>query len=230
MNRAASPIVVRPMRLGDFEAIEQLSRIVYPSDVPWTADYLQATHEAFPEGQLVAVDEATGRVVGMAASLIVSWDDYGHMDSYQDFTGGGYFTNHDPSGRTLYGAEVMVDPAFRRRRVGSKLYAARRALVERLGLLRIRAGARLPGYHRHADRMSAEEYVTRVVRGELTDPTLSFQLRHGFEVIDIVSDYFLRDPKSRGYAALIEWINEKVAAPQDVAGRNRRFQKRPPPA
>jgi GNAT superfamily N-acetyltransferase len=173
----------------------------------------------------VAVDRKTHSIVGMSASLILSWEDYDHIESYVDFTDRGLFTNHDPSGRTLYGAEVMVDPAMRRRGIGSKIYAARRGLVERLDLLRIRAGARLPDYHQYASSMSAEEYVVRVIRGELTDPTLSFQLKNGFEVLDVVSDYFSNDPRSRDCAAFIEWINMKVARPEDYAARDPRYRR-----
>jgi GNAT superfamily N-acetyltransferase len=69
----------------------------------------------------------------------------------------------------------MVDPEWRGRGIGGRLYEARRELTMRLGLRRIRAGARLRGYHRVADTMTAVEYVRRVERGELRDPTLSFQ-------------------------------------------------------
>ena len=109
--------------------------------------------------------------------------------------------------------------------MGSKIYKARRELVERLGLLRIRAGARLRGYHRYAHRMSAEEYVIKVVNGELRGPTLSFQLKHGFHVLAVVSGYLRHDPESLGYAAVIEWINEAIAKPQDYAGRVLRFER-----
>lgn len=222
-KQPATGILVRNTLPEDFDAITRLSRAVYPDQPPWTARTLAAQHEAFPEGQFVAVDTRTGEVVGMAASLIVAWDDYDHRDDYATFTAEGRFSNHDPSGRTLYGAEVMVHPAHRRRRIGARIYAARRALVERLGLLRIRAGARLPNYHRYADRLTPEAYVLRVIRGELRDPTLSFQLRQGFEVIDVIPEYFRHDPQSRGCAALIEWLNRQVARPEDYAGRNPRF-------
>jgi len=159
----------------------------------------------------------------MCASLIVSWDDYDLATSYRDFTEGGTFRNHDPSGRTLYGAEVMVRPDVQGRGVGKRLYAARRELVERLGLLRIRAGARLRNYHLHAERLSPEEYVLDVVRGRLADPTLTFQMGQGFRVIAVSRDYFRRDPESRGHAAVIEWLNPKLACPTDWAGRDRRF-------
>ncbi len=218
--------IVRNTRPEDFAGIERISRVVYPHDAPWTPDYLQTHLDVFPEGQLVAVDAATGQVAGTAISLVIRWDDYDHLDDYDTFTDAGYLTNHDPAGRTLYGAEVMVDPALRGRGIGSLLYAARRELVERLGLLRIRAGARLPGYHEHAAAMDVATYVEKVIAGELFDPTLSFQLRHDFEVLAVVPNYYSRDPKSRDYAALIEWINLKVARPEDYAGHSRRFARR----
>jgi GNAT superfamily N-acetyltransferase len=149
----------------------------------------------------------------MASSLIVLWDDYGLGANWRDFTEGGMFSNHDPAqGKTLYGAEVMVHPALQRHGVGKELYAARRALARRLGLLRIRAGARLRDYHRHAGRLTPEQYVAAVVRGELGDRTLSFQLGQGFQVIGVVSGYLAHDPESLGHAAVIEWVNQDVAA------------------
>ncbi len=120
-------------------------------------------------------------------------------------------------GRTLYGAEVMVHPEIRGSGIGGKLYDARRALAERLGLLRIRAGARLRGYHRYAERMDAREYVRRVVRGSYRDPTLSFQIHRGFHVLAVVSGYLRHDPESLGWAAVIEWLNPAVATAADQA-------------
>jgi GNAT superfamily N-acetyltransferase len=174
----------------------------------------------FPEGQLVAFDARSGDVVGMVASLLVDWDDYDSLDSYGAMTGGCLFTNHDPAGRTLYGAEVMVDPRRRREGIGRTLYAARRELARQLGLRRIRAGARLPGYHRHAHRISAEQYVEQVLRGELSDPTLSFQLSEGFRVLTVIPGYMRGDEQSCGYAALIEWMNSAEARPATEQARD----------
>jgi GNAT superfamily N-acetyltransferase len=196
---------------------------VYPDSPPWSGAQLESHLQVFPEGQFVAVESASGLVVGMAASLILQWDDYEVRASWRDFTDSGLFTNHDPTGTTLYGAEVMVDPSMRRMGIGKKIYAARRDLARRLRLRRIRAGARLRGYHRYAAEMSADEYVLRVVRGEIADPTLTFQLRERFRVMAVIPDYLGNDPESLGWAALIEWINHQVARPRDYAARDRRF-------
>jgi len=207
MSVVADGILVRNTTPEDFPGIIEVTRRVYPSTPPWTIEQLASHHSIFPEGQFVALD-GNGIVVGMAASLIVLWDDYEFDTNWRDFTAHGTFTNHDPvRGRTLYAAEVMVDPTRQGMGIGSQLYAARRDLVARLRLRRIRAGARLRGYHRFASEMSPREYVTRVEQGELSDPTLSFQLKRGFRVLAVVSGYLRHDPESLGFAALIEWLN-----------------------
>jgi GNAT superfamily N-acetyltransferase len=217
-------VTVRQTTPADFAGIRALTAAVYPGAPTWTDEQLASHLRVFPEGQFVAVHSATAQVVGMAASLIVWWNDYDMETNWRDFTDGGMFTNHDPvRGRTLYGAEVMVHPDVQGQGVGTKLYDARRALTIRLGLLRIRAGARLRGYHVHAPQMSAEGYVLRVVGGELRDPTLSFQLGRGFEVIAVVSGYLRYDPESLGFAAVIEWLNPAVAMSEDYACRPAKY-------
>jgi predicted amidohydrolase/ribosomal protein S18 acetylase RimI-like enzyme len=205
-------ILVRHTRRDDFAEIAQVSLACYPDEVPWTAELLARHLEMFPEGQFVAVDRTTGRVVGMAASLVVRWDDYDLQSNWQDFTANGTFRNHDPEhGRTLYGAEIMVLPTLRRRGIAKRLYEARKELAMHLGLLRIRAGARLRGYHRYAGKMSAADYVNAVVHGTAADPTLSFQLAQGFRVLGIVKQYLGADRESLGHAAVIEWLNPRAA-------------------
>lgn len=205
---------VRNTRPADFAGIIEVCRRVYPGSPAWTEAQLASHLRVFPEGQFVAVDG--GRVLGMAASLVVLWDDYAMDTAWRDFTDHGTFTNHDPQhGRTLYAAEVMVDPSCQGHGLGSRLYAARQELVERLALLRIRAGARLRGYHRHAASLAPDDYLEAVARGRIADPTLTFQLRRGFRVLGLIRGYLRHDPESLGHAACIEWLNERVAAPRD---------------
>lgn len=213
MNTACPPIEVRNTRSGDIPGIIELSQAVYAPPVAWPRHALESHLRVFPEGQFVAAIEATQRIVGMCASLIVRWDEYEMSDTWRDFTESGMFTNHDPEhGHTLYAAEVMVDPAMQGCGIGKRLYDARFALARRLGLWRIRAGARLRGYHRYADQLSPEQYVAKVIACEIGDPTLSFQLKRGFHVIGVVRNYLLHDPASLGHAAVIEWLNPDVVA------------------
>lgn len=211
---------IQNTRFEDFAGIIELCQAVYPGAAPWREEQLASHLKVFPEGQLVAVDRDANRIVGMAASLVVLWDDYQPDESWRHFTDLGMFTNHDPAnGRTLYGAEIMVDPRVQGHGVGSKIYDARRELCQRLNLRRIRAGARLRGYSRYADHLTAREYVRGVVKGAIRDPTLTFQLRRGFHVLDIVRGYLRQDPESLGYAAIIEWRNPTAIDRRDRSSR-----------
>jgi GNAT superfamily N-acetyltransferase len=215
-----SRLVVRPLEATDFETMIAVCRRVYPTAKPWLEAQLASHLRVFPEGQLVAEDRATGELLGFASSLIVRWDDYAFDAEWREWTAGGYFTNHDPEvGKTLYGAEVMVDPARQRQGIGRLLYRARADLACRLGLRRIRAAARLRGFGARAAELSPEAYVDRVVRGEIRDPTLSFQLSEGFRVLAVVSGYLRNDEESQGHAAIIEWLNPDANSP-DSAGSN----------
>lgn len=211
VSDASTSVSVRRTRSEDFPAIMELCRAVYQGAPGWSPEQLASHLAVFADGQLVATAGPAGAVVGMAASLIVLWDDYTITTSWRDFTDYGMFTNHDPlRGRTLYGAEVMVHPRWQGKGIGKLLYRAREELLIRLGLLRIRAGARLRGYHRYAGSHSPQEYVAGVVLGELGDPTLSFQLRRGFRVLAVVPGYLRHDPESDGHAAVIEWLNPEL--------------------
>jgi hypothetical protein len=56
--------------------------------------------------------------------------------------------------------------------------------------------------------MSALEYAQRVIKGELRDPVLSFELDNGFKFIKIIPNY-LNDIRSLNYASFIEWLNPR---------------------
>jgi GNAT superfamily N-acetyltransferase len=219
---------VRATRPEDIPGIIDLSRRIYGPDSAWAPAQLESHLALFPEGQFVAVvgdDTGSDRVLGMAGSLILKWEK-AHLDRpWREITAAGTFTTHNPVGQTLYGAEVMADPQRRGQGIGSALYRARDKLVERLGLKRIRAGARLRGYHRVAGVMKPESYVAEVVSGHRRDPTLSFQLRRGFEVIKVIGGYLQRDAESQGWAAVIDRLNPAVATDADREA-SRRWRRR----
>lgn len=186
-----------------------LNRAAYPGlaeeNVVWGESHLLSHQRIFPQGQLVA--ESGGRITGAASALIVDLGpDPLRLHTWSGITDSGYFTNHNPGGDTVYGADVYVHPKSRGLGVGHALYEARRALCRQLNKRRILAGGRLWNYVEHAAEMSAEEYAQRVVAGEFRDLVLSFQLREGF-VLRGVMPHYLRDPRSRNHASLIEWLN-----------------------
>lgn len=225
-KKPPSNIIVRQTQPGDFDQIIEMGRLIYSDVGAWAPKHLESHQQIFPQGQLVAVDQDTGKLVGSSSSLIVLWDDYDFHDNWKDFTDHGMFTNHDPEhGHTLYGADVMVHPHQQGRGIGKLIYKARRELTRSLGLKRIRAGARLRNYGKFQHEMTPETYVQKIISGELGDPTLSFQIKQGFRIIGVVRDYLHCDEESCGHAALIEWVNYQVAERKDTYGRDPKFAK-----
>jgi predicted amidohydrolase/GNAT superfamily N-acetyltransferase len=203
------PVQLRHARPGDESALIALNRLCFPQmaeqNVVWRKSQLESHARLFPEGQIVA--ELDGEIVGAVASLIVNMgaDPY-RAHTYAGVTDGGYFYNHDPTGDSLYGADVYVHPRLHNCGIGRQLYEARRQLCRSLNLRRIIAGGRIVGYGAHAAEMTAEQYVKKVERGELRDQVLGFQLREGFIVRGILRSY-ITDPKSKNCATFIEWKN-----------------------
>ena len=199
------PIRIRATRPEDLPGLIALQTRVYPDIPPWNLDKLKAQLDVFPQGQIVAEDE--NGLVGCASSLIVLWNDWSESHNWEEITAGGSFSNHNPQGMTLYGAEVFVDPTRHGAGIGHLLYEGRRNLCRAMNLKRIIACGRLPGYHLCADEMTPELYVQNVVWGDLTDPVLSFQIKEGFSYCRIMDGYIPEDTESLGNAALIVWLN-----------------------
>lgn len=198
-------LTVRNLNHRDIEAAADLQRRVYRNIPAFGRDQFASLLEHFPAGQFAAEDD--GRLVGIALSLVILWDDYSLHHTWASVTNDGLFDTHNMAGRTLYGAEVCVDPAARGKGVGHGLYEARRKLCRAMNLKRIIAGGRLPEYHKVATRMAPEEYAKRVIWGDLYDPVLRFQLDQGFDYCGILHGYLPNDIDSVGNAALIVWLN-----------------------
>jgi GNAT superfamily N-acetyltransferase len=117
-----------------------------------------------------------------------------------------WLSRHDPQGEWLYGADIGVIPAYRRRGLARRLYATRRELIRRLNLRGHVAGGLLTGFGAYKAVMSVDAYVAKVRTGELVDPTVSVQLRCGFGVHGIIHNY-VHDPACDGKAAFLVWHN-----------------------
>ncbi|MBI1259443.1 MAG: GNAT family N-acetyltransferase [Chloroflexi bacterium] len=160
--------------------------------------------ELFPEGQLVALAYRGGELIPIGSTSTFRTNfDFDHMQhTFLDAVANGWLTHHDPQGEWLYGADMNVHPKYRGMRVGRRLYEARQALARKLNLRGEIAGALIPGYEEHADELTIAQYVLHVHQTRLHDPTLSMQLRNGFQVKGILYDH-IADRRSHNAATLI---------------------------
>ena len=198
---------LRGMRLEDVDAILAMEREAFP-DIPderlWTRGQVEGHVRGFPEGQWVV--EKDGRILGSCMNMLTRWERATSQHRWRDITGSGTISTHDPAGDTLYGTEIMVSPRARRMGLGRRMFERRFSFVVERGLRAFATGGRLPGYRAHKDRMLPQEYVEAVVRGDLSDPVLTPELKWGCTPIGVFGGY-LMDPASCHYATIVVWEN-----------------------
>jgi predicted amidohydrolase/ribosomal protein S18 acetylase RimI-like enzyme len=198
-------IVVRTIQIEDYEKLVALQLKCFPGMKPWAIEQIESQLKIFPEGQICV--EYQKKLVASSSSLILDFSLYSEWHSWKEIADNGFIRNHIPDGNTLYGIEIMVDPEYRGMRLARRLYEARKQLAQKHNLMRIILGGRIPGYGHYADKMSAREYVDKVINKSMIDPVLTTQLSNGFVLKRLIPDYMISDSESKGYATFLEWTN-----------------------
>jgi GNAT superfamily N-acetyltransferase len=210
---------IRHRQAGDFAAIQEIGRRVYPHDEPYSDAELAEHNALFPQGQFVAEHLPTSSVAGVHFTLRLMMTDFHLDDPWDVLTSHGTFVDHNPVGHTLYGADVFVSPDHQHHGLAHALTDATRDLVVEENLWRMVGGSRLPGYARVAATVSPEAYVADVIAGTRTDPVLSVHIKDGWSVVKPIRGYLQNDPESANWAAVIQWINPASPPPPEFALR-----------
>jgi len=174
-----------------------------PEDLLSEAD-IRAYARTFPEGFFVCLDG--DQVVGQGGGILLDFDFDHPQHSIAGITGEHQCGNHDPSGDWYYGTDMVVDPDYRRRGIGKRLYELRKGVVVQLNRKGIIAGGHLHNFAEYKHELSADEYIRKVDAGEIYDATLSFQKANGFRLLAALEDY-LTDETTDNWSALIVWDN-----------------------
>lgn len=212
-SRSTARLEIRQAKLKDVQAIGDLVRRAYDDLPAYTQGEIRGQINNYPEGCFVALFD--GAVVGYCASMRLDERVALSDHTWDEVTGNGFGSRHDPTGDWLYGYELCVDPAVRGTRLGRRLYEERRAVAERLDLTGIVFGGRMPGYARAKRRKTnradtPEQYLELVTESKIHDPVLRFQLANGFEAHGILARYLPEDKASRGNAVRMIWRNPYV--------------------
>ncbi|MFC0189360.1 GNAT family N-acetyltransferase [Fictibacillus aquaticus] len=200
--------VIRNYNEKDFDALITIQRECFPPPFPpdllWNEVQLTNHVTLFSEGALCV--EVDGVVAGSMTGLIVTFDPNHADHTWEEITDSGYIRNHEPDGNTLYVVDIGVRPAYRHLKLGAALMQSMYDCVVHLNLDRLLGGGRMPGYHRYMDSLSPEQYIERVVAGEMKDPVISFLLKCGRTPLALVKNY-LDDEESGDNGMLMEWRN-----------------------
>lgn len=182
-------------------------------------DNIEEMVRRFPEGQFVVVtDTSEGeKVIGLALAMRTGYAPSARPLGWLEMIGDLGLAKHDPEGAWLYGVEKAVHPDYQGRGVASALYKAQFALAERLGLKGMYAGGMLKGYESYRERLSVREYAGKVMRGEVFDPTVSMQMRRGFEPRTVIENYAW-DRQADHTGMLIVWERPEVTRPELAHG------------
>ncbi|MHC0038119.1 GNAT family N-acetyltransferase [Pseudoneobacillus sp. C159] len=202
------PAVIRNYQVQDFPGLILIQQESFPPPFPselwWNEEQLKNHVTLFPDGALCI--EVDGEIAGSMTGLLVDFDPANPDHSWEEVTDNGYIRNHKPDGNTLYVVDISVRPKFRKLGLGKWLMLSMYNVVVQLGLDRLLGGGRMPGYHKHAASMSAEEYLAAVLRGDIKDPVITFLMRCGRTPVKVVANY-LEDEESLNYGTLMEWKN-----------------------
>jgi GNAT superfamily N-acetyltransferase len=183
------------------ERLEELQRIVFPTladDQRFKAAHYRKHVELFPDGQFCVLDGE--RVIGMTSTIRLDLELGDH--TFAEIIQGGWLTSHRPEGRWMYGADVGTHPDYRGRGIARALYTARHQAVRRLALDGQFTVGMPSGYGAVSHTMSADEYYREVVAGTRRDPTVSVQMKIGFEPRRLIPGY-IDDPVCGGYGVVL---------------------------
>ncbi|WP_434401973.1 GNAT family N-acetyltransferase [Planococcus sp. 11815] len=199
---------IRTYTEEDFSGLIEVQRESFPPPFPpdllWNERQL-GNHIAFyPEGAICV--EIDGEIAGSMTGMLTKFDPNRPLHTWEQVTDSGSIGTHDPDGESLYVVDIGIKPKFRKLKLGKLLMEAMYERVVADGLERLVGGGRMPGYHRYAHELSAEQYIENVLAGELRDPVISFLLSCGRMPVTLVPRY-LDDEESRDYALLMEWKN-----------------------
>ena len=145
-------------------------------------------------------------VVPSASNVIIFLEPEYTEHKWKDITADGIITNHNLKGDSRYGAGVSTHPKVRHEGIGTMLYDARKKLVKTLILRRMISGSRLFNYCEPASKLARLEFAEKVIKGEIHDPVLSFDVDNGFKIIKILPNY-LQDVRTLNNASFREWLN-----------------------
>lgn len=201
-----SILEIRNAKTSDIRGILHLVTKVYGPNDTYKKEMIRGHISHFAEGCFVVILD--GKIVAYSASLIIDEKTALSSHTWKQITANGYGSTHNPHGDYLYGYETCVDPEVRGRRIGQRIYNARKELVKFQKLKGVVFGGRIPNYRkRHLKLKSVDAYIKAVQDKTIKDPTLGFHIRNGFQVIGVLKNYLPTDYESMGHAVHLKWEN-----------------------
>lgn len=200
----ASGLIIQNTRPEHAQQLEELQKIVFPTLS--SDEHIRAVHylrhlEIFPEGQFVITDNE--HVIGMTTTMRTNFDFANYDHTFAETIAGGWLSNHNTEGDWLYGLDMGILPGYRGMGLARILYRARHEMAKALGLKGQLTVGMMSGYGAVSHEISGEAYYQELIAGKRKDPTLTKQMKIGFEPIALMREH-LNDPVCGNFGVLIK--------------------------
>lgn len=214
---------VRRGTLADLDQIVEVDRKVWGDIFPGSREMFASRIKTFPEAGVV-VGEVDGEIVAFVSGQLIRLDgkDFSRSFTWDEISDFGTIKNtHDPEGDWLYGVGLASTSKAASHNIVPQLFE----YLAKFVITKHKKGAvlmaRMPGYHRHAEKMSPAGYAIAKRNNVPRDPELQLYQRYGMSVSNppsVVKDYMGEnsDPESCGWSVLVNWHNPVYAKPKFV--------------
>lgn len=129
-----------------------------------TEEMIESRIRINPFGNYVAVDKATGKIIGSVFTMI---GDDKPVTNWMESTGNGTYKDvFNPYGEVLFGVNLAVSPDMQGQQAGIALFTRSADLIWVLGKKCGRLGGRIPEFRKWSGLFAAEDYVHLHLSGE----------------------------------------------------------------
>jgi GNAT superfamily N-acetyltransferase len=181
----------------------ELQKIVFPtlSDKELITREKYLTHlVVFPEGQFIVLDGDS--VIASCTTFRQNYNKGHH--SFLEISDDLWLGTHDPKADWIYGLDVSVHPDYQGKGIGREIYNARQEVARQLGCKGQMTAGMPIGYDKVKDQITIAEYCDKLIKGEIVDPTVTAQTKHGFILVEPLFNY-LDDPRCGNCSVLMYW-------------------------
>lgn len=209
--RKRGEMLIRTAQSDDIDGYLEAQRVSWGDDMAADRAKLESRFKTFPEGIVIA--EKSGRVIGAVTTIRIQDYDPEAAHSWEEITNNGWCNTHDPDGKVMFGVDMSAtDDAPEG--IHDDLLVRCMWIIIKNGLKKGVLGGRLPGYHKYADHMSAEEYLwLKRGDGKFLDPQVRmYDSVPLLRVVKLLPNYF-EDPDSLNNGVLLVWKNPFYGLP-----------------
>lgn len=201
--------VIRNAAREDAGYMEEVQRICFPTlahhELLTRVHYINHIN-VFPEGQFVVTEQ--NKIVACSGTLRIDFPSADH--TFLEITDNLWITHtHQQHGSWLYQFDIGVLPDYRGLKLSTELYMVQQDLVKKLGMHGQITVGMTSGFKNYQDRYTISEYCDLLKNQELTDPTVTPQLRAGFQWVKPIYNY-VDDPSAGHCGVLLVWPVDSV--------------------